>query len=1457
MSWSDEDTSAFLDKLKERISLPQVQTSLQRLEKYGKISERARKSIIRKESRSVLDNMGLSASETQEAAVRHNIGNFSDSMYIIRTCEQIEDLCSLPPGSYFSGHAFTNMGQRQQGSKGQHKMNERPELCDPTEQTAVRPDVCKTENADIDMTASCQSLHTSTATNSAALLQAVSVIPGDTVILDGLSKSPQFNGCQGVVEKLDLRRGCIVALESGERVHLKTSNLIKTQMNALPQQESHGIEVAQRISGSINKQRDASNLSGLCSPPSPHEDQHQKRQQEDEQKQVKEEEPEHMQEHKQEQELGQEHELEKQLAHECKLNLDQLPVQQPLVSHDEFEPCEQPEHPRRMHGQQQDWHALNQKQGPFTEQAQNNNVCKKIELRTHGRRCGQIRPGKLPRHIVTQVPIGFGTHVETQEYNRWTIHKGGVLFRGGANLTGVRRQVPLDLFLCFADMEAFDQFGVQSGGSASSTQTMSRASVPTARKGEGARADSPQATPCAFQVNDKVRISGIKTRPELNHQEATLVNILESKSSAQLRLACGSLVRVKFKNICKCDRTTTPLETKIDLSINGTGAHGEAQTGAETNGQRTGTANAKSTNIHTEILPQLITSNLSHDGIRWSRSVSQDPKHLINGTTAQVHEEPEAEQVDTASIFIKEAATHVGKSCVSRPTSVDSSKEAGTQKEENFVLGPSSAAPHLAEHAVIHQGVQSNSMQRTPIELHPVPNSTGALPQTAIAEENTGPKWLAIGVGDGSGIVVRERVELASRKASAKLQKGAVLQEIELIGERLHFCKISGDGPSTGWISLTARGQRNVEAMESGQGGDTSAPEPTLPATDTTFAHRLAALEANRQRHKDTLAKMAGEEASEQDIPSACVATTHPADDGPSKPQVFHQPLGQSPQKIEHFRLDSDSENEQSAMSSSCRGVPASAKKAVASKSSMEEPKAPRGAEPLLAETPQVPLAHNLAEPGRQNGIPALGDKMSPDPELNEASSGNTMRRSPRNQETKETSSDWSRQVSDTAGSARERGQSLQAVNKQGERSELEAKLERQRRKIENFEEACVASGDGKFNELHIEGENEQDDVNSGCISQLLQGDDGSTAESAITSPAPLCHTEVDKIAVEAMLDDKLAAFESKLQFTMDRWMDTLNTKLSSGLDKEQRARQMLHERITQRVSEVKSSLETKTLQSEKTLLELIENIQGPVPHQGHTMVLSQLCTPAPSHQENMDDLRDQVLLQTRLCEAAFQKLEGLQKWKEKHDETMTTWRMELDESIKSLQTDTASCDKQLKHLKTHSKYGGDGIRDLHDKPVIDVCRAQSPNEGSLCNSDSPIVLKMEASIETLHSESRECLARCEEMEAIIETCMDKIDELHTPTRDEMPDCAEIQQCITNVEGRLNHIEDLVLHQQLIANVEGRLNHIEDLVQHQADCLNRVPVVKTVGRLCNENPFSSESPPPLNSAGRSKLPWHK
>jgi len=121
MSWSDEDTSAFLDKLKERISLPQVQTSLQRLEKYGKISERARKSIIRKESRSVLDNMGLSASETQEAAVRHNIGNFSDSMYIIRTCEQIEDLCSLPPGSYFSGHAFTNMGQRQQGSKGQHK----------------------------------------------------------------------------------------------------------------------------------------------------------------------------------------------------------------------------------------------------------------------------------------------------------------------------------------------------------------------------------------------------------------------------------------------------------------------------------------------------------------------------------------------------------------------------------------------------------------------------------------------------------------------------------------------------------------------------------------------------------------------------------------------------------------------------------------------------------------------------------------------------------------------------------------------------------------------------------------------------------------------------------------------------------------------------------------------------------------------------------------------------------------------------------------------------------------------------------------------------------------------------------------------------------------------------------------------------------------------------------------
>ena len=56
------------------------------------------------------------------------------------------------------------------------------------------------------------------------------------------------------------------------------------------------------------------------------------------------------------------------------------------------------------------------------------------------------------------------------------------------------------------------------------------------------------------------------------------------------------------------------------------------------------------------------------------------------------------------------------------------------------------------------------------------------------------------GAGKG-GILVRKGQELTSEAVEERLGTGAVIQELSLRTDRLHFRKISGEGPAEGWIS--------------------------------------------------------------------------------------------------------------------------------------------------------------------------------------------------------------------------------------------------------------------------------------------------------------------------------------------------------------------------------------------------------------------------------------------------------------------------------------------------------------------------------------------------------------------------------------------------------------------------------------------------------------------------------
>jgi hypothetical protein len=63
---------------------------------------------------------------------------------------------------------------------------------------------------------------------------------------------------------------------------------------------------------------------------------------------------------------------------------------------------------------------------------------------------------------------------------------------------------------------------------------------------------------------------------------------------------------------------------------------------------------------------------------------------------------------------------------------------------------------------------------------------------------------------------------------SERLATGAIVEEINLAGERLNYKKISGGGPTTGWVSLTVSGKSLLEKK--------AAPAETTPAPAATTA---------------------------------------------------------------------------------------------------------------------------------------------------------------------------------------------------------------------------------------------------------------------------------------------------------------------------------------------------------------------------------------------------------------------------------------------------------------------------------------------------------------------------------------------------------------------------------------------------------------------------------------------
>lgn len=74
-----------------------------------------------------------------------------------------------------------------------------------------------------------------------------------------------------------------------------------------------------------------------------------------------------------------------------------------------------------------------------------------------------------------------------------------------------------------------------------------------------------------------------------------------------------------------------------------------------------------------------------------------------------------------------------------------------------------------------------------------------------------GARWQVVGGGE-KGIVVRREAALNSAEMP-RLAKGAVIEEIEKKGDRLHYQKLDGDGPDYGWVSFTFKGTPLLQCL--------------------------------------------------------------------------------------------------------------------------------------------------------------------------------------------------------------------------------------------------------------------------------------------------------------------------------------------------------------------------------------------------------------------------------------------------------------------------------------------------------------------------------------------------------------------------------------------------------------------------------------------------------------------
>jgi len=99
-------------------------------------------------------------------------------------------------------------------------------------------------------------------------------------------------------------------------------------------------------------------------------------------------------------------------------------------------------------------------------------------------------------------------------------------------------------------------------------------------------------------------------------------------------------------------------------------------------------------------------------------------------------------------------------------------------------------------------------------------------------------KWEVVGGADKGGILVRQGQDLKSPATADRLSTGAIVEQLTLAGDRLHYKLVTGTGPDEGWVSIKLTGKDLLVPYE----------EPAAPVDPAEWPSRLqAALSADPQ----------------------------------------------------------------------------------------------------------------------------------------------------------------------------------------------------------------------------------------------------------------------------------------------------------------------------------------------------------------------------------------------------------------------------------------------------------------------------------------------------------------------------------------------------------------------------------------------------------------------------------